>query len=57
MEDKNKKAERGKQTAPHVPEKTNGDRHNLMPDHTSWAEDAKEEMEDYIESQGIHIRQ
>lgn len=40
-----------------VPEKTNGDGHNLMPDQTSWTEEAKEEMEDYIESQGIHIRQ
>ncbi|MCM1022731.1 MAG: hypothetical protein NC395_01570 [Prevotella sp.] len=54
MEKKNKNAEA---TAPRVPEKTNGDKHNLMPDETSWAEDAKEEMEDYIESQGIHIRQ
>lgn len=36
---------------------TNGDRHNLIPDETSWLEDAKEEMEDFIESQGIHIRQ
>lgn len=40
-----------------VPEKTNGDRHNLIPDQTFWTEEAKEEMEDYIESQGIHIRQ
>lgn len=36
---------------------TNGDKHNLAPDESSWLEDAKEEMEDYIESQGIHIRQ
>lgn len=36
---------------------TNGDNHNLLPDESFWAEDAKEEMEDYIESQGIHIRQ
>ncbi len=36
---------------------TNGDKHNLLPDESFWAEDAKEEMEDYIESQGIHIRQ
>lgn len=39
------------------PEKTNGDKHNLIPDETSWITDAKEEMEDFIESQGIHIRQ
>lgn len=36
---------------------TNGDGHNLIPDEPSWLEDAKEEMEDFIESQGIHIRQ
>ena len=36
---------------------TNGDRHNLIPDESFWAEDAKEELEEYIESQGIHIRQ
>ena len=36
---------------------TNGDGHNLVPDEPSWFEDAKEEMEDFIESQGIHIRQ
>lgn len=36
---------------------TNGDEHNLIPDEPSWLEDAKEEMEDFIESQGIHIRQ
>ena len=53
MEDKNK--QNGQDTR--VPEKTNGDKHNLIPDQTSWAEEAKEEMEDYIESQGIHIRQ
>lgn len=40
-----------------VPEKTNGDEHNLIPDESSWITDAKEEMEDFIESQGIHIRQ
>jgi len=40
-----------------VPEKTNGDEHNLIPEESSWAEDAKEELEDFIESQGIHIRQ
>lgn len=56
MEDKNKP--NGKNSSDErVPEKTNGDKHNLMPDQTSWAEEAKEEMEDYIESQGIHIRQ
>lgn len=37
--------------------KTNGDKHNLMPDETSWAEEAKEDLEEFIESQGIHIRQ
>lgn len=36
---------------------TNGDKHNLLPDESFWAEDAKEELEEYIESQGIHIRQ
>lgn len=36
---------------------TNGDKHNLIPDEPSWLEDAKEEMEEFIESQGIHIRQ
>lgn len=36
---------------------TNGDGHNLIPDEPSWIENAKEEMEDFIESQGIHIRQ
>ncbi len=40
-----------------LPEKTNGDGHNLIPEETSWAEEAKEEMEEFIESQGIHIRQ
>ena len=36
---------------------TNGDEHYLIPDEPSWAEEAKEEMEEFIESQGIHIRQ
>jgi len=36
---------------------TNGDKHNLLPDESFWAEDAKEELEEYIELQGIHIRQ
>ena len=36
---------------------TNGDKHNLIPDESFWAEDAKEELEEFIESQGIHIRQ
>lgn len=40
-----------------TPVKTNGDKHNLMPDETSWAEEAKEDLEEFIESQGIHIRQ
>lgn len=56
MEDKNKPNKKNVSDV-RVPEKTNGDKHNLMPDQTSWAEEAKEEMEDYIESQGIHIRQ
>lgn len=36
---------------------TNGDKHNLIPEEPSWIENAKEEMEDFIESQGIYIRQ
>lgn len=36
---------------------TNGDKHNLIPDEHSWAEEAKEDMEEFIESQGIYIRQ
>ncbi len=36
---------------------TNGDKHNLLPDESFWAEEAKEELEEFIESQGIHIRQ
>lgn len=56
MEDKNNRSVKNTPDT-RVPEKTNGDKHNLMPDLTSWAEEAKEEMEDYIESQGIHIRQ
>ncbi len=36
---------------------TNGDKHNLIPDESFWAEEAKEELEEYIESQGIYIRQ
>lgn len=44
-----------------APEKTisetNGDKHNLIPDEPSWAEEAKEDLEDFIESQGIYIRQ
>ena len=39
------------------PAETNGNKHNLMPDESSWAEDAKEDLEEFIESQGIHIRQ
>ena len=39
------------------PAETNGSKHNLMPDETSWAEEAKEDLEEFIESQGIHIRQ
>lgn len=36
---------------------TNGDSHNLIPDDNQWMDDAKDDMEDFIESQGIHIRQ
>lgn len=50
----------GKNTAGEKEEfaaETNGDKHNLIPDEPSWLENAKEEMEEFIESQGIHIRQ
>lgn len=53
MNEKDKNKDEEKRT----PEKTNGDKHNLIPEETSWITDAKEEMEDFIESQGIHIRQ
>lgn len=53
MKEKDKSRDENTRT----PEKTNGSRHNLMPEESSWAEDAKEELEDFIESQGIHIRQ
>ncbi len=36
---------------------TNGDKHNLIPDEDSWIEDAKNDMEEYIELNGVHIRQ
>lgn len=36
---------------------TNGDKHNLLPDNETWIEDAKNDMEEYIELNGIHIRQ
>ena len=36
---------------------TNGDKHNLLPEETSWVENAKEEMEEFIEYQGIYIIQ
>ncbi len=36
---------------------TNGDKHNLLPDNDSWIEDAKNDMEEYIELNGVHIRQ
>ncbi len=51
------KKDNEKNTAEDFLSDTNGDRHNLIPDEPSWLEDAKEEMEDFIESQGIHIRQ
>lgn len=40
-----------------IPAETNGDGHNLVPEETSWAQEAKEDLEDFIESQGIYIRQ
>lgn len=49
--------EKEKKADSQVLAETNGDKHNLLPDESSWAEDAKEELEDFIESQGIHIRQ
>lgn len=52
-----KKSEKKTDANERMPEKTNGDRHNLIQEETSWAEEAKEEMEEFIESQGIHIRQ
>lgn len=36
---------------------TNGEEHNLIPDEKEWMDYAKDDMEDYIESQGIYIRQ
>ena len=45
------------ETPEKVLSETNGDGHNLIPDDPSWAEEAKEDMEEFIESQGIYIRQ
>ncbi len=53
----NKKIPQEKETEARTPAKTNGSKHNLIPDETSWAEEAKEDLEDFIESQGVHIRQ
>lgn len=36
---------------------TNGDEHNLIPDEESWVEDAKSDMEEYLELNGVYIRQ
>ena len=36
---------------------TNGDEHNLIPDEESWIEDAKSDMEEYLELNGVYIRQ
>ena len=36
---------------------TNGNDHNLIPDDKEWMDYAKDDMEDFIESQGIYIRQ
>lgn len=36
---------------------TNGDSHNLIPDNDSWIEDAKGDMEEYLELNGVYIRQ
>lgn len=48
---------KNEKTSEEFASETNGDSHNLIPDESSWVEDAKEDMEDFIESQGIHIRQ
>ncbi len=53
----NDKKNNGNGVNERIPEKTNGDGHNLIPDESSWVNDAQEELEDFIESQGIHIRQ
>ena len=36
---------------------TNGSEHNLIPDDKQWMDYAKDDMEDFIELQGIYIRQ
>lgn len=36
---------------------TNGDKHNLLPDEDTWLLDAKNDMEDYLEENGVYIRQ
>lgn len=46
-----------KETKQKTLSETNGDKHNLIPDSEDWMELAKDDMEDFIESQGIHIRQ
>ena len=52
-----KKTNKTNESPEEVLSETNGDEHNLIPDETSWVEEAKEDMEEFIESQGIHIRQ
>ena len=37
--------------------KTNGDKHNLLPDEDTWLIDAKNDMEEYLEENGVYIRQ
>lgn len=55
MCDLNKKDGNPKDTSAFA--ETNGDKHNLLPDDESWIEDAKNDMEEYIELNGVHIRQ
>ena len=57
MEKNKKPSDESALTSERKPVKTNGDKHNLIPDEASWAEEAKEDLEEFIESQGIHIRQ
>ncbi len=52
MDEKNEKTASKKPVS-----ETNGNNHNLIPDEEDWMDLAKDDMEDFIESQGIHIRQ
>ena len=52
-----KESKNPKETPEEALSGTNGDEHYLIPDQPSWVEEAKEEMEEFIESQGIYIRQ